>query len=331
MFENTRFLSCQIKKPVTPTAISYGFSSFPEQNTFHNKAIVRRNLPDNMKNADFFITGRMDVFLRPPVKDFALQNLYHMEAFSIFYCDKNFFTKRKDYNSYLILYTYEGGGLLEYEEKTYHLSAGDGFFIDCRQPHRYQTEGSCWKHSVFHLNGPLMSSVFNEYMQTGSAVFSQPITGNYQTGLERLLTVYSTAQPHRDWLASDCISHILTDLLLTSYSEHANSSVPENLRYLIKYMENNFSSVLSLDFLSRFSGISKYYLSREFKKYTGFSPTDYLILLRVEHAKSLLRSTTLPANKIAHIAGIHDINNFNNLFKKKTGMTPGQYRKKSGR
>jgi AraC-like DNA-binding protein len=78
--------------------------------------------------------------------------------------------------------------------------------------------------------------------------------------------------------------------------------------------------------MSKFSGISKYYLSREFKKYTGFSPNDYLIQLRVDHAKYLLLSTTLPANKISHIVGIHDMNNFNNLFKRKTGITPGKYR-----
>lgn len=105
--------------------------------------------------------------------------------------------------------------------------------------------------------------------------------------------------------------------------------VPENFHYLIKYMENNFSSHLSLDYLAHFTGISKYHFSREFKKYTGFSPNDYLVQLRIEHAKSLLLSTTIPANKIAHMTGIHDINNFTNLFKKKTGMTPGEYRKLS--
>ena len=68
------------------------------------------------------------------------------------------------------------------------------------------------------------------------------------------------------------------------------------------------------------------HFSSEFKKYTGFSPNDYLITLRINRAKSMLKNTTLPAAKIAHEVGIHDLNNFTNLFKKKTGMTPILFR-----
>ena len=212
--------------------------------------------------------------------------------------------------------------------KSYSLGPGDGFFIDCRVPHLYRTVGDVWKHGVFHLNGPLVPALFSRYMENGSVSFYQPFTGNYQKKLEELLSIYGSVQPCRDWLASDCISSILTDLLRNASEEkETDSPVPENLRYLIAYMEKHFTQALTLDFLSRFSGISKYYLSREFKKYTGYSPNDYLISLRVEHAKFLLRSTTLPANKIALTAGFHDINNFTNLFRKKTAMTPGGYRK----
>lgn len=326
MFEKIQFISYKFSKPVTYTVSDGRQETPPIKRHVENDALIQEKQHDNLKNVNFSMSGRMDAFSRPPVKDFVLHNLYHMEAFSIFYSDKNFYTQRKDYNSYLLLYTYEGNGLLEYDGKTYRLSEGDGFLIDCRLPQLYTTVGDYWKHSVLHLNGPLMPSFFEQYNQTASVVFSQPITGNYQIGLEKLLMIYSTAHPYRDWQASDCISSILTDLLLTTYGANT-SPIPENLQYLIKYMENNFSSAITLDYLSTFSGISKYYLSREFKKYTGFSPNDYLIQLRVEHAKYLLHSTSLPANKIAHIVGIHDMNNFTNLFKKKTGMSPGQFRK----
>ena len=91
-------------------------------------------------------------------------------------------------------------------------------------------------------------------------------------------------------------------------------------------MENNYTQKLTLDYLAEFACMNKYYLSKEFKKYTGFSPNDYLISLRINRAKQLLEGSSLPASKIAHEVGIHDINNFTNLFKKKTGMTPIQYR-----
>ncbi len=312
MFENIRFHSYQVTKPVTSEIIKSKLSG--------------QSYSDNIKKADFSISGSIDIFPKPPVKDFALQNLYYMEGFSIFTCEKNFFTQRRDYHSYLILYTYKGKGQLEYDGKIYRLSEGDGFFIDCRLPQLYRVEGDFWKHSVLHLNGPLIPALFKQFCSSGSVVFSQPISGGYQTGLEKLLSLYDTPHPYRDWLVSDCISNILTGLLADS-SAGSIPAIPDYLRNVIAYMENHFSSAITLDYLSRFSGISKYYLSREFKKYTGFSPNDYLISLRVEYAKNLLLSTSLPANKVAHIAGIHDMNNFTNLFKKKTGMTPGQFRK----
>ena len=116
------------------------------------------------------------------------------------------------------------------------------------------------------------------------------------------------------------------DVGTESEYEKAKGAASDSIMYLIKYMENNYTQKLTLDYLAEFACMNKYYLSKEFKKYTGFSPNDYLISLRINRAKQLLEGTTLPASKIAHEIGIHDINNFTNLFKKKTGLTPIQYR-----
>ena len=312
MFENIRFRTYQMTTMVTSDAIK--------------KKLSAQDCPDNIKNANFSIDGNVHIFPKPPASDFVMQNLYHMDGFSMFSCGKNFFTQRRDYHSFLILYTYKGNGQLEYDNRTYHLSEGDGFFIDCRLPQLYKTTGEFWKHSVFHLNGPLVPALFKQYSAGGSVCFSQPISGSYQISLEKLLSIYNNTHPYRDWLAADCISTILTGLLADS-STNKIQSMPVNLQIIVKYMEDHLSSAITLDYLSHFFGISKYYLSREFKKYTGFSPNDYLIRLRMEHAKTLLLSTNLPANKIAHMVGIHDVNNFNNLFKKRNGVTPGQFRK----
>lgn len=223
------------------------------QNLQEKENGTQEELPANMRNADYFIFGKMDTFSRPPVTDFALENLFYMEAFSIFTCPKGFFTNRKDYQSFLIIYTYEGNGGLEYMGKSYSLGPGDGFFIDCRVPHLYRTVGDVWKHGVFHLNGPLVPALFSRYMENGSVSFYQPFTGNYQKKLEELLSIYGSVQPCRDWLASDCISSILTDLLRNASEEkETDSPVPENLRYLIAYMEKHFTQALTLDFLPVF-------------------------------------------------------------------------------
>lgn len=97
---------------------------------------------------------------------------------------------------------------------------------------------------------------------------------------------------------------LLTYLLIPTRIHTEETEIPQNIRFLIKYMENNYQSHMSLDYLAEFACINKYYLSREFKKYTGFSPNDYLISLRINAAKNLLLNTALPAAKIAHEVGI---------------------------
>ncbi len=103
--------------------------------------------------------------------------------------------------------------------------------------------------------------------------------------------------------------------------------MPDQLKYLVHYVNNNYTHELSLEFLSAFFGISKYHLCRSFKKYTGFTLNDYITQLRLEQAKELLRTTSLPANKICFMIGINDENYFYRLFKKHVGISPQKYRK----
>lgn len=142
MFDQIFFTQVQFPTPVTPAEVERQMSR-NAQNLQEKENGTQEELPANMRNADYFIFGKMDTFSRPPVTDFALENLFYMEAFSIFTCPKGFFTNRKDYQSFLIIYTYEGNGALEYMGKSYSLGPGDGFFIDCRVPHLYRTVGGC--------------------------------------------------------------------------------------------------------------------------------------------------------------------------------------------
>lgn len=66
---------------------------------------------------------------------------------------------------------------------------------------------------------------------------------------------------------------------------------------------------------------------RSFNRYIGTSPKEYIIRLQIESAKKLLKETTLPTNKIGAIVGLENENYFRHLFKERTKMTPGEYRK----
>ena len=84
--------------------------------------------------------------------------------------------------------------------------------------------------------------------------------------------------------------------------------------------------------ISDFTGINNYsidYLRQAFKKQTGVSPLEYLNDMRINNAKKLLvinRTPTYRINEVAQFSGFYDVGYFTRMFKKKTGMTPTEYR-----
>jgi AraC-like DNA-binding protein len=71
-----------------------------------------------------------------------------------------------------------------------------------------------------------------------------------------------------------------------------------------------------------------YYLSRLFKKVSGYTFKEYLILQRIANAKSLLVYTDYNVTQICMKSGFNNVNHFIRTFKKQEGITPYQYRKK---
>jgi AraC-like DNA-binding protein len=67
---------------------------------------------------------------------------------------------------------------------------------------------------------------------------------------------------------------------------------------------------------------------KAFKKYTGLSPMQYHTALRMKQALYLLANSDLSIKEISFNLGFCSIFYFSKLFKEKTGMTPGAYRRK---
>lgn len=96
---------------------------------------------------------------------------------------------------------------------------------------------------------------------------------------------------------------------------------------IIRYLNEHFCDDISLKTLSVIFAASVSQISHTFKKYNGRSVRDYINMLRTELAKELLRHTDKNITDIAMITGYSDSCYFCNVFKKVTGLTPGDYRK----
>ena len=314
MFDSISFLHSETSHPITSRQISDAALKSGKYD------------PENLVNSDFYIVGSADAFRPVPITAYARENLFYMQAFTVFGYRKGSFTRRQNFHSFLILYTLSGVGQVEYGGQTTELHAGDGMFIDCRKPHYYEAAED-WKVAVFHFRGPLAEHYSEEYEKMGQLRFHEEFTGRFARYLEQILEIYDSPQLYRDLRASHAIDGMLLYLTIqASRGAIQRQNVPRFVQQAMKHMEENFAQPISLDFLAELTQTNKFHLVKEFKHYTGFSPNDYLIWVRINQAKLLLKTTTLPAVKIAHSVGVHDINNFNYLFKKRVGTTPIRYR-----
>ena len=98
-----------------------------------------------------------------------------------------------------------------------------------------------------------------------------------------------------------------------------------------KYMEDNYMFDLSLDSVSEILHISPAYLSAQFKKYQKMNFLDCLTELRINAAKELLTDPFRSAAEVASMVGYEDSSYFARTFKKRTGMTPTQYRREAAK
>lgn len=97
----------------------------------------------------------------------------------------------------------------------------------------------------------------------------------------------------------------------------------------IRYMDEFYPSGISISDVCSHIAIERTYFFRRFKRETGWSPQEYLVSLRLEKAKELLRSTNKPVLKIAEEVGYPNYVAFLKLFARKNGCSPTQYRGKS--
>ena len=108
--------------------------------------------------------------------------------------------------------------------------------------------------------------------------------------------------------------------------EQKEEKVPV-IEQIITEIQEHYTENITLTELAKKYGISVGYLSSLIKENVGLSYSDYVTARRIQKAKELLEDERLSMEQIAEQTGFRDHFYFIKVFKKHTGITPGQYRK----
>lgn len=262
---------------------------------------------------------------------FAKTTLIYLQEIGESQAQQPHISKRQNLSSYLFFIVTKGNGTLEYGNGVYQLSQGDCVFLNCQTPYAHHTSENLWELKWIHFIGPQMNMIYEKYLELGGTPsFKANNAENYIRLWEQIFHLAASNDYMKDMEIYSALVALLTSLLNESkrissspdstYSKH-------NLQSVKEYLDTHYSEKISLDFLSGRFYINKFYLTRIFKEHFGITITNYLLQIRITHAKRLLRFTDLSIDKISRECGMNDANYFSRTFKKIEGITPGQFRK----
>ena len=99
------------------------------------------------------------------------------------------------------------------------------------------------------------------------------------------------------------------------------------VRQAKSYIRSNYHRALKVEDVAAMLHIDRKYLRNLFVQYTGESTQQYIIRVRMQHAKEYLQQTDAGISTIANSVGYDDVMAFSKMFKKHVGVSPSQFRK----
>lgn len=263
----------------------------------------------------------------------AKAELIYVQEVGDFYSGRNYYTVREGLDSFLIKLTLSGGGVLEYEDKEYRLSAGQFFWIDCQHPQRYYTdpEAGRWHVLWIHFRGANARAYYEMFRATcgGNPVGTLPAHCDAEELMKALIARYdrSDSTIDNDIAASAQLTQLLAYCIQAGVARDSECAIPEVVQKIRNYLLENYAENIALDTLAQRFCVSKYHLQRIFKKHIGQSPLEFLSGVRLTRAKELLRTTDLPVGEIAYRVGWENASYFVSKFRAQEEITPHKYRK----
>ena len=277
-----------------------------------------------MKSVDPGILSHSVCFSFTP-SDLAKQLYFYPIWCGHYYCTSKYFMRRDTYPPLLLAYIRKGELYVEYGHERYDAQKGDVVLIDCTNPHYYHARDGL-EFVYLHFDGSNSHDICNHIIRSYGPIIKHDnnvLIGNL---LYNMVSFYEQDGVESMFDSSMRIYKLLQYLTERNHLlQNEDSPVDSSIRYI----RNHVGEKITLKKLADIANLSTFYFSHIFKEQTGLSPIDYVINTRMDKAKVLLARTYMSVEEIAFEVGYTSSGSLINLFVKKLGMSPSEYRKTS--
>ncbi|MBS5937936.1 helix-turn-helix domain-containing protein [Clostridium sp.] len=165
----------------------------------------------------------------------------------------------------------------------------------------------------------VLNTLFRKAAEKGGLhpIYLDTISSKYASQIEKCTYLQQIANLINSMQVEYCDS--VKKLSLKNYSS--------TVRKAIEFIRINLNNCLSLNTISEALYVSSYELSRQFKKETGETITEYINKRRINESVFILENESISITETSYMVGFNDVNYFTKVFKKIKGMTPSEYRK----
>lgn len=283
-------------------------------------------IPYIQYNKNNTIQNRSEIYYNSASK-FARDNLLHVEMYGHYVCDSNYRVVRDPFDSYLLILTLSGNGILVTSPNgESSCCKNDIALINCNNYHTYYADRH-WEFLWFHFNGAhagnLCDHLIADFGNVSPLDSASPVFQSFRAVTEK---PQLDTLNHEILIAAE-ISRILSGIITSHEKAHRSSRDFALITRAIDYIDKEYMNDLSVRKIAAELSVSESNLSHVFKHETGVSPYEFLLNKRINQAKYLLKLSNKTVSQIALEIGFQSDSHFVKTFRERTHTTPSAFRK----
>lgn len=232
---------------------------------------------------------------------------------------------------YQLIYIASGKAHFHFGEEEQIITAGHMVLYRPKEPQKYEYYAKDQTEVYWlHFTGSDVKNILRSYGLTQERQIFYCGSGlEYQTYFRSIIQELQTKKESFEEMTEMYLRQIFIRmeryLLTTSMEEHR--PVLEVIDQATLYFSEHYHENISIEEYAQSQNMSVSWFIRNFKQYTGMTPMQYVLSIRLQNAETLLANPQYNITEIANIIGYENPLYFSRIFRKQKGISPSEYRK----